>query len=96
MIEETKAKIREAHKIRAKDPAVVARLRQIARDPVMKASRSAKMKAKWANPEWRANQLAKRSTPVVEAPAKKKRIITEAQRLKYAANRKTKRAAAKQ
>jgi len=62
MTEETKAKIKAAHLQRAKDPAVVARLKEIANDLDMRAARSAKMKAKWADPEWRANQLAKMAT----------------------------------
>jgi len=81
MTEETKAKIRAAHKARAQDPAVVARLREIAQDPAHKATRSTKMKAKWADPEWRVNQLSKMATttgarevetppaPVEESPA---------------------------
>ena len=66
MTEETKAKIKAAHLKRVQDdPAVGARLKAIANDPAMKAARSAKMKAKWADPEWRANQLAKRAPAVM-------------------------------
>ena len=102
MTEETKAKIKAAHLKRVQDdPAVGARLKAIANDPAMKFARSTKMRALWANPAWRAEQLAKMAvrneaiTAEAPAPAKKKRIITEAQKLKDAATRKAKRAAAK-
>lgn len=60
MSEETKAKIKAAHKKRAQDPLVLQRLRDIAQDPVNKEKRSAAMKAKWADPVWRTAQLAKK------------------------------------
>lgn len=99
MTEETKAKIKAAHLERAKDPAVRARLKALANDETAKAARSAKMKTKWADPEWRANQLAKMATTTrareVETPVRKKRIISDEKKALYAANRKAKRSAAK-
>jgi len=109
MTDETKNKIRAAHKNRAKDPAVLERLKALANDPAMKAARSAKMKAKWADPVWRTKQLTKMgskvaiSTPApVEAPDEPmgrteapKRVISAEKKAQYAAARKAKRAAAK-
>ena len=99
MTEETKAKIRAAHKKLAESPARLAKLREIANNPAYKAARSAKMKALWADPEWRAAQLAKMPTTtgareVVEPVAKAKRVVSAEKKAQYAAARKAKRATA--
>ena len=69
MTEEIKAKIKASHLKRIQDnPDAANKLREIANDPDMKAARSTKMKALWADPVWRAEQLAKMGTKKVEAP----------------------------
>ena len=133
MNQETKDIIRAAHLLRAKDPLVIARLRALANNPKHNATRAAKMKAKWADPIFKAkmlagiaarkqdslakvalkteakdkaradkqerdnaaNALGKAGINVAAAGMTKKRIVTDAQKKKYAAARKTKRAAIK-
>lgn len=149
MTQETKTKLHDVHVELAKDPARRSFLQSIARDPVNKEKRAAAIRAKWADPVWKAATLAKmkaareakkaeeaqaeadRTTPAEKAaaeaneakapapvdvvpgdnpntpseeeltgvapvetpaPAKKKRVVTDAQKAKYAANRKAKRA----
>ena len=97
MTEETKNKIRAAHKALAQDPTRLAKLREIANDPAYKAARSAKMKALWADPEWRAAQLAKMPTTtgareVADTPVDVVEPVAEAKKARKAAYDKKRRA----
>ena len=125
MTAETRSKLSVVHKKLATEPARLAKLREIAQDPVNKEKRAVAMRARWADPVWRAAQLTKmKRKPMAPAPDDKAAVVdktqdkveapveeaithagtkvgvcrkqpTDEQKVKYAANRKAKRDAAK-